>query len=234
MAQSLQRHVSHRHAHRRRASSSTGGLMPAVAAPARHPGEQGARVRRHRQDRPHPPAGRDAADPRAGVLRLGRAARPRARPRSRPRCRASIELALGGTAVGTGLNAHAGFADARRGRDRASSPGCPFVTRAQQVRGAGRPRRARVRRTARSRRWPRLADQDRQRRALARLAARAAGSASSDPAGERAGQLDHAGQGQPHPVRGPDDGVRPGDGQRRRDRRSAARRATSSSTSSSR
>ena len=50
---------------------------------------QGGGVRRHRQDRPHPPAGRDAADARPGVLRLGRAARSRAARTSRRRCRTS-------------------------------------------------------------------------------------------------------------------------------------------------
>ena len=44
-------------------------------------------VRRHRQDRPHAPAGRDAAHARPGVLGLGRAARPRHGARARARCR---------------------------------------------------------------------------------------------------------------------------------------------------
>src|SRR5258707_5927635 len=34
-------------------------------------------LRRHRQDRPHPPPGRGAADPRAGDLRLGEGQRHR-------------------------------------------------------------------------------------------------------------------------------------------------------------
>ena len=52
---------------------------------AAHTRGQGARVRRRRDDRPHPPAGRDAAHPRPGHLRLGRAARARGRgPRARP------------------------------------------------------------------------------------------------------------------------------------------------------
>jgi fumarate hydratase class II len=42
------------------------------------------------------------------------------------------------------------------------------------------------------------------------------------PAGERAGQLDHAGQGQSDPGRSADDGVLSGDGQRRRDQHRGA------------
>jgi fumarate hydratase class II len=44
------------------------------------------------------------------------------------------------------------------------------------------------------------------------------GPGRADPAGERAGLLDHAGQGEPDPGRGDDAGLRPCDGQRRRDR----------------
>ena len=53
-------------------------------------------------------------------------------------------------------------------------------------------------------------------------------------AGERAGLLDHAGQGQPDPVRGADPGLRAGVRQPRRASPSPAARATSSSTSSTR
>ena len=53
-----------------------------------------------------------------------------------------LELALGGTAVGTGLNAHPGIRRARRrGRSRPIT-GLPFVTAPQQVRGARGQRRA--------------------------------------------------------------------------------------------
>ncbi len=73
-------------------------------------------VRGHRQDRPHAPPGRDAADARPGVLGLGRAARLGASARPGRRCRTLYELALGGTAVGTGLNAHAGLRSERSPR----------------------------------------------------------------------------------------------------------------------
>ena len=85
---------------------------------------EGRGVRRHRQDRPHAPAGRDAAHARPGVLRLRRAARRRRSRTSRRRCRTCYELALGGTAVGTGLNAHPRIRRARRRGDRARSPAC--------------------------------------------------------------------------------------------------------------
>jgi fumarate hydratase class II len=85
-------------------------LLPALQA-ARHAGGQGRGVCRHRQDRPHPPAGRHAADAGAGVsgwvaqLDHGEAACARRLPHL-------CELALGGTAVGTGLNAPKGYAEA--------------------------------------------------------------------------------------------------------------------------
>ena len=60
--------------------------------------------------------------------RLGRAARPRHRARRSARCRTCCELALGGTAVGTGLNAHPEFGARVAARARASSPAMPFVT----------------------------------------------------------------------------------------------------------
>jgi fumarate hydratase class II len=109
---------------------------------ARHAGREGARLRRHRQDRPHPPAGRHAADAGPGILRLRRPARV---------CRAGDQatlpglllLAAGGTAVGTGLNAHPEFAQPHRGRAFLAHRRC-LQERAEQVHGAGRPRRAGV------------------------------------------------------------------------------------------
>ena len=85
-------------------------------------------VRRHREDRPHAPDGRDAADARAGVLRLRRAARPRPRSASRRRCRTCYELALGGTAVGTGLNTHPEFAERVAERRSRELTGLPFTS----------------------------------------------------------------------------------------------------------
>ena len=140
-------------------------------------------------------------------------------------------LAQGGTAVGTGLNAKprfaALFAKTRR-RDHAAA----LHQRAEQVRGARLARRLRVRarRAQRARHRP---VQDRQRHPPARLRA-ALGPRRTDPAGERARLLDHAGQGQSDPVRGADHGVLPGVRQSDHDHASARARAISSSTSTSR
>ena len=101
---------------------------------------QGGGVRGHRQDRPHPSAGRDAAHARPGILRLCGAGATTASSASKPRCTGCMQLAQGGTAVGTGLNTPAGFAE-RFAAKIAEMTGLPFVTAPQQVRGAGRPRR---------------------------------------------------------------------------------------------
>ena len=142
------------------------------------------------------------------------------------------QLAIGGTAVGTGLNAPAGFGDGSGGRDLPRSPGTQFVTAPNKfaaqasLDGAGP-------RLGGAARAERRAVQVRQRHALARLRpAQRAGRA--DPAAERAGVLDHAGQGQPDPGRGDADGLPAGDGQRHRGRRWQAPKATSSSTRSAR
>ncbi len=189
-----------------------GRLIPAVGAAAGHARGEGARARRHREDRAHAPARRGAAHARAGDLGLGRASSTTASST----CEAALphlrELALGGTAVGTGLNAPRGFGERAAARDRGPDR-AGLRLRAQQVRGARRPRRPGQR--------PRDAadpgggaHQDRQRRALARLGAAQRDRRAAHPR-ERAGQLDHARQGESDAVRGAHDGVRPGDGQRR-------------------
>ena len=82
----------------------------------------------HRQDRPHAPAGRDAAHARPGVLRLRRAARARAIAHIDGALPHLCELALGGTAVGTGLNAPAGVRASASPRNSRALTGLPFVT----------------------------------------------------------------------------------------------------------
>ena len=66
----LQRHLPHRHVHR-----GAGGAHPARApgagGPGRGAGGQVRRVAGDREDRAHPPAGRDAAHPGPGGGRLG-------------------------------------------------------------------------------------------------------------------------------------------------------------------
>ena len=75
----------------------------------------------------------------SGWVAAGQATRARAIEAALP---GVYELALGGTAVGTGLNTHPRYADARGARRSPRRPSLPFVTRAQQVRRARRPRRA--------------------------------------------------------------------------------------------
>ena len=97
---------------------------------------------------------------------------------------------------------------------------------AEQVRRAGRARYD-GRAVGRAQRHRRRADQDRQRHPPAGLGP-ALRPRRIEAAGERAGQLDHAGQGQPDPGRDADDGRRAGDGQSCRGHRSAGSRAISS------
>ena len=125
-----------------------------------------------RQDRPHPPDGRHAGPPGPGVRRLGRA---RCEHGDRARCAATLpglgELALGGTAVGTGLNTHPGFGDARGRAALAAPPAMPFARGEQPLRGPGAPGRGRgAERRAQDRGG--RPDEDRQRPALDELAAR--------------------------------------------------------------
>ena len=141
--------------------------------------------------------------------------------------RACCRWPMGGTAVGTGLNAPAGFAEAVAA-DLAELTGDPYVTAPNKfVAQATLDRMVRCPRRAQDRGGHAL--QDRQRPALVGLGApHRAGRAAA--AGQRAGLVDHAGQGQPDPGRGHAHGLHPDHGQRRRPWPWAAPRATSSST----
>jgi fumarate hydratase class II len=104
----------------------THDVIPALTDAAQCAERQGRSLQGHHQDRPHPPDGRHAADPGSGVLRLCAHGRQRHPPhRSRPA--RAVELAQGGTAVGTGLNAKIGFAE-RFAEEVASLTQLPFVT----------------------------------------------------------------------------------------------------------
>ena len=149
------------------------------------------------------------------ISRLGGAARPRARRRRARRCPGSTSWRIGGTAVGTGLNAHPQFGERRgaqdRGRDRAA-----VRLGAEQVRGARGARRAGRRASGALRTLAgalmKIANDVRW---LASGPALPASARSAIPENEP-GSLDHAGQGQPDAVRGADDGLRAGVRQRRR------------------
>ena len=98
----------------------------AGGAPAAHdPRQEGERLRGHRQDRPDAPAGRDAAHARPGDLRLGRRSSTSSWSAIEATLPAVYELALGGTAVGTGLNTHPEFAE-RSAHQIAAITGLPF------------------------------------------------------------------------------------------------------------
>ena len=113
-------------------------LIPALQAPASGAGREIRRVRRYRQDRPHPSAGCHADHPRPGVLRLCRAGGARHRQRVEACLPRLYPLAQGGTAVGTGLNCKPGFAEEFAAEIGAADR--PALRhRAQQVRGHGRP-----------------------------------------------------------------------------------------------
>src|SRR5690606_13458448 len=90
---------------RRRAGRDGGGADPGARPARRGAGGEGGGVRRRAQERADAPHGRHARPPRAGVRRLSRAAGQGVRAASAE----LAELALGGTAVGTGINRHPGF-----------------------------------------------------------------------------------------------------------------------------
>ena len=100
---------------------------PGAGASACGAADEDQGVRPHREDRPHPHAGRDAAHARAGILRLCGAGPAAASPRVGSRSAQLYPLAQGGTAVGTGLNAKPQFARLFAKRI-AQLTGLPFVS----------------------------------------------------------------------------------------------------------
>ena len=210
----VERHLPHRHASWRPPSASSGTCCRhCVQLRATLDGKV-RRLRRHRQDRPHPSAGRHAADARPGILRLRRPAAARRSSRSAPRLPSLYPLAVGGTAVGTGLNTHPEFGAARRRRSWPRTTGLPFASAANKFAALAAQRRP-GRRARRAQDAGRRADEDRQRHPLAGLRP-ALRPRRDQHSGKRAGQLDHAGQGQPDAVRGADHALLPGHRQRRR------------------
>ena len=123
------------------------------------------------------------------------------------------ELALGGTAVGTGLNADPRFGELAAARI-AAETGRPFVGAPDKF-AALSAHDAVVAASAAAADARRRLDEDRQRRPLVRLRAARGDRRAADP-GERARLVDHAGQDQPDPERGADPGRGPGLRQRRR------------------
>ena len=114
-----------------------------------------------------------------------------------------LRLAQGGTAVGTGLNAPKGFAE-EFAKEVAKLTQLPFTSAPNKFAELARARHA-GRAVGRAQHDRRLADQDRQRHPPAGLGP-ALRARRAQAARERAGQLDHAGQGQSDPGRDADDG----------------------------
>ena len=121
-----------------------------------------------------------------------------------------LALAQGGTAVGTGLNAHPRVRGAFRGQGRGADGPARSPRRSTSSR-RWPPTTRSCSPTARSRASPRVV-QDRQRHPPDGFGA-ALRHRRDFPPEERARLLDHARQGQPDPVRGHDDGVHAGDRQ---------------------
>ena len=142
-----------------------------------------------------------------------------------------MELAQGGTAVGTGLNAPKGFAE-KVAEQIAAITGLPFTTAPNKFEALAA-HDAMVMTHGAINTVAVVAVQDRQRHPLARLRP-ALGPRRAVAAGERAGLLDHAGQGEPDAVRGADDGLRARSSATTRRSPSPAARAISSSTSTTR
>ena len=166
---------------------------------------EGERMGRRGQDRAHASAGRGAADGRAGVVGLRAPDPRRAGPRIRAAESGSVTSWLpGGTAVGTGLNAPPDFSREIAAKI-AELTGYPFVTAPNKFAAQGsldamvaamaalRGLAVALMKIANDMRW--LASGP--RCGLGELAL----------AGERAGLVDHARQGQPDPVRGDGDGL---------------------------
>ena len=118
-----------------------------------------------------------------------------------------MQLAQGGTAVGTGLNAPVGFAEKVAERIAAITR-LPFTSAPNKFEALAA-HDAMVFTPRRDQHGRRIALQDRQRHPPPRLGS-ALGPRRAGAAGERARLVDHARQGQPDPVRGADPGLRPG------------------------
>ena len=180
-------------------------LDPGAGAPAEALEQKAEAVRRRREDRPDAPAGRDADPAGAGVLAATPRRRSSASTRAQKAIRALRELPLGGTAVGTGINSHPEFADAGDRRRSRRRPGIDFVEAKNHF-------EAQAAKDARRRSVG--AAQDDRDQSLTKIANDIRWLASGPRCGigeishprDAAGQLDHAGQGQPGDERDGADG----------------------------
>ena len=198
----LERHVPHRDAHRR-GHRDRARLLPSVRALRDALATARRRVRRHREDRPHAPAGRRPAHARPGVRRL------RGPARRRPRA----HRADAAGPVRARDRRHRGRHRAQRARRASprpwrrgsrSSPSCRSSTAPNKF-AALAAHDAVVFASGALATLAASLDEDRERHPVARLGPTQR-PRRADPARERTRQLDHAGQGEPHAVRGHDDG----------------------------
>ena len=172
---------------------------------------QGPGVRRHSEDGPDAAAGRRADDARPGVQRVWRDARRRG-PRARRRSSGVLcEINMGATAIGTGLNAPAGYAE-KCTEHLAAITGLPIYLADEPDRGdAGH---AGVRPLLVVHEEPGDQALEGLQRPAAAVVGPALRPARDQPAGQAAGLVDHAGQGQPGHPRGRQHGLLPGHRQR--------------------
>ena len=220
----LERHLPHRHARRRRDDGARRAAAGAEEAARGARGEVG-RVQGHHQDRPHPHAGRHAADAGPGILGL-RACRSEGHRAGRAvPARTSTSWRRAAPPSAPGSTPEAGWAETVAANI-AEITGLPFVTAPNKFEALAA-HDAMVVMSGALKHGRGLAVQDRQRHPPARLRP-PLGPRRADPARERAGLLDHAGQGEPDAGRGADAGLRACHGQRRGDRASPAPRAISS------
>ena len=114
------------------ASETIEQLIPALAHLHGALGAKSEYLCGHRQDRAHPPAGCDAADTGPGVFGLRQTGRVRDRKTQECPAARVLELAQGGTAVGTGINSKAGFAEKFAEHVAAAITGHDFITAANK------------------------------------------------------------------------------------------------------
>ncbi len=214
--------------HRRRPRRDQRRSHPGARAPRATPSQRRPTSSRRREVRPHPPDGRHAGHPRPGVRRLRRAGPLRRRAAAGASCPGSAELPLGGTAVGTGINAPAGLRRRGHRATRRRDSDLPLTEARDHFEAQGA-RDALVEASRRRCAPSPSASTRSQRHPLDGL--RPAHRAGRDlPARPAAGLVDHARQGQPGDVRGRLPGRRAGRSATTPPSRGAARPATSSST----
>ncbi len=108
----VQRHLPHRDAHRRR-RAARGAADPGGGRAAGHARGEGARARRHREDRAHASSGRGPAHARAGDLGLGRASSITASSTCGRRCRICASSRWGAPRSAPASTPRAGSASGR-------------------------------------------------------------------------------------------------------------------------